>query len=156
MQQLSPLSASLSTHIHTRACFCLLYSFDVICHCHVCLCFFGTNSFFECFNVFCLNLLYGSTHWQSLFAFSSSKYNLIIVSGVRGHSWVPWRLFISKMEEKGCRCLKWTSLSFVPKFRKFFITLEFKGFGAVYFLICISCNIIDLLSVHYAWWLIVI
>lgn len=46
------------------------------------------------------NLLIAQHIGSSLFAFSSSKYNLIIVSGVRGHSWVPWGLFIGKMEGK--------------------------------------------------------
>ena len=72
-------------------------------------------------------------HWcNSLFpfVFSSSEYNLIIVPGVRGHSWVPSGLFTNKMEGRGCRCLKWTSLCIVPKYVKSFkldmLTCPFK------------------------------
>lgn len=38
-----------------------------------------------------------ATHWGCpRSALGSSKYNLIIVPEVRGHSWVPWGLFISR------------------------------------------------------------
>lgn len=39
---------------------------------------------------------------HSFYVVNSSKFNLIIASRVKGHSWVPLGLFISKMEERGC------------------------------------------------------
>lgn len=54
-------------------------------------------------NDFCVFLFFAALPF---FHSKDYKNNLIIECGVRGHSWVTWGLFISKMEGRCCMCLK--------------------------------------------------